>query len=79
VLRFGVEPGICVLEKRVGAFGRLNVGTVIDVLADGDVRSQLGQASEMITVPMGCDYVIDLLQAGGFRCVEDTPGIAADA
>src|SRR5438093_12342047 len=43
---------ICLFEKLVGQLGRLNVRAVIDEFTNWDFRSQFGQTSKMIAMPM---------------------------
>ena len=76
VLCLGVERRVRLRQKRVGSFARLDVGAVIDELANLDLRSQLGHAAEMIAVPMRRDQMIDLLNAGVFHRIENAICVA---
>src|SRR5881628_2920111 len=53
---------VCLFQKVVRQLTRLNVRTVIDEFPDRNLRSQFGETSKMIAVPMSDDQVIDLLK-----------------
>src|SRR5438874_9419421 len=62
VFPLGVKLRIHLLKKVICRGARLNVGTVIDELADRDLGSELGEAAEVIAMPMRRDQMIDLLE-----------------
>jgi hypothetical protein len=64
VFRLGVQRRISLLQKLIGNSARLNVRAMIDELANRDVRCELGQAAEVVGVPMRDDQMVDLLKAG---------------
>src|SRR5580704_8184532 len=72
----GVQRGIRLLEKSVGELAWLNVRAMIDELSNRNFRSQLSQAAEMITVPVGDDQMIDLPQASVLDRILDAARIA---
>ena len=49
---------------------------MVDVVADRDLGGELGHAAEMIAVPVGCDQVVDLGQAGVLDRRHDAGGVA---
>ena len=66
MLGIGVELRIGLLEKRVGQLARLDVGAVIDKLANRNLEASSAKPPEMIAMPVRDDEVIDLLQSGVF-------------
>ena len=49
---------------------------MIDELFDGNLRSQFGQAAEVIAMPVRDDQMIDLLEAGVFHGRHDSRGVS---
>ena len=76
VLGLGVKRRVRVLEKGVRKFARLDVGAVIDELADRNLGRQFGQAAEVIAVPVRDDQMVDLLEPGVFDRIHDAARIA---
>src|SRR4029453_8571481 len=74
--RFRVERRIRGLEKLVGRFGRLDIGAVIDEMADWHPRGELGKAALGIAMPGREDDVIDLAQARVLCCLDDPSNVA---
>ena len=74
--RLGDQARIDLLQE----LGRGGLGLhgrpVVDVMADRDLGGDFGHAAEMIAVPMGCDQVVDLGQAGILDRRHDPRGVA---
>ena len=73
------ELRIGLLQKVVGGLAGLDVGAMVDEFADGDLRGELGQAAEVIAVPVRDDQMIDLGEAGVMDGIHDAAGIANGA
>jgi len=76
VLCLGVERRVGLRKERIGSFARLDIGAMIDELANLDPGSQFRHSAEVITVPMRRDQMIDLLQPGVFDRILDAFRIA---
>ena len=79
MLPFGVELGVGLLQKRVGGGTGLDVGTVVDELADREPARHLRHRAEMVTVVVRRDQVIDAGHAGVARRRDDPVGIPRGA
>ena len=60
----------------VRQLARLNVRAVIDEFSNRNLRSEFGQSSEVIAMPMGDDQMIDLLKSRILDGRRDTACIA---
>ena len=75
VLGVGVELRIDLREEFIGGGRRLQVRPVVDEMPDRDALGELGQAAEMIAVPMRDDQMVDLGEAGILGGRHDARGI----
>jgi hypothetical protein len=75
VLRLFVERRIHLLQEIIRGGRRLDVGAVIDEIADRHPRCQLGHSAEVVAMPVGGDQVIDLREAGVLDGGHDAIGV----
>ena len=58
------------------AGGGLHVLAMIDEFADGNLRSERGEAAEVVAVPVRDDQMIDLREPGVMDRGHDAAGVA---
>src|SRR3989442_11509901 len=75
MLRLSQKQRVCFLQKVVGQRAGLNVGPVIDELANGNFRSKLRHSPEVVAMPVSRDQMIDSLKSGIFHGSDDTARI----
>src|SRR5262245_61488203 len=75
VFCLGIKLRINIFEKFVRCGRRLNIGSMIDVLTDGNSFRQFCHSAEVVAMPMRDDEVVDLLQFGVFCSSYDALGV----
>jgi len=75
----GVQLGVGLQQKRIGGGIGLDVGTMVDEVADREPARHLRHRAEMVTVIVRRDQVIDAGHAGVARRRNDPFGIARGA
>ena len=79
VLGVGDELRIHLLQEIIGGLAGLDVWAMVDEFADGDLRSELRQPSEVVAVPVCNDQMIDLFKPSIFDRRHDAAGITNGA
>ena len=67
---------ICLFQEVVRQLARLNIRAVIDEFSNRNLRSEFGQSSKVIAMPMSDDQMIDLLKSRILDGRRDTACIA---